>query len=326
MIDPNSIDRRAFLSGMAACGGHVALLASASPLRAARVFSPGPRSRIVAQEPWARVEEVADGIWAIISTPLEDMTTVCNGGIIQGRSGVLVVESFARPAGAKWVAEQARELTGRWPDEIVLTHYHGDHTGGLSGYDAGETPRAHSTATTRDLTREQDERRGTADPVKARLLAESAVVDPTRESSIDLGDRTVSIVPRDGHTRSDVTIEVDDPSIVFCGDLVWNRMFPNYMDATPSRLFAAVAGLTREGLDTTYVPGHGPLADARELRLYSAVLDAVEEAARRAAAAGKTAAEAAAEFTLPEFAADWTLFSSRYFETAIGAWLKELDS
>src|SRR5690606_29904210 len=143
-----------------------------------------------------------------------------------------------------------------------------------------------------------------------------------RETVIDLGGRTVRIIPRDGHTRSDVTVELDDPAVVFCGDLVWNAMFPNYVDAIPSRLSRSVASLMRS-TPTVYVPGHGPIASAQDMQLYRTVLDAVEAAARAAKARGQSAAEAAASFRLPAEAVEWTLFSPRYFETAIGAWLRE---
>jgi len=323
----NPIDRRRFLQGCAACGAHIALLASASPLRAARAFAAGDDARVLRREPWARIEQVADGIWAVVSTPLEDRTTICNGGIIRGSGGVLVVESYASPAGATWAAEQARELTGRWPDAIVLTHYHSDHTGGLAGYATADDawPPAHCTAVTRDLVMAQD-RQNDVDPqsVKERMLAGCTVIDPARQSTMDLGDRTVRIVPRDGHTRSDVTIEIDEPSVIFCGDLVWNRMFPNYMDAIPSHLDASVRSLLVDSLDAVYVPGHGPLANAGDLFNYIRVINAVEEAAREAVTTGKTAAEAAADFTMPAAVGEWTLFNPRYYETAIAAWLKEL--
>ena len=61
-----------------------------------------------------------------------------------------------------------------------------------------------------------------------------------RFSFLDVGGRKVHLHPRAGHTASDLTIELQDPSVVFCGDLVWNAMFPNYVDATPSRLTQAV--------------------------------------------------------------------------------------
>jgi len=94
------IDRRQFLQGCAACGAHIALLASASPLGAARTFAAAQDSNVVVREPWARIEEVADGIWAVISTPLEDRTTICNGGIIRGSGGCSPTTTRTTPAGS----------------------------------------------------------------------------------------------------------------------------------------------------------------------------------------------------------------------------------
>jgi glyoxylase-like metal-dependent hydrolase (beta-lactamase superfamily II)/cyclophilin family peptidyl-prolyl cis-trans isomerase len=314
--------RREFLRVSGACGAHLLMLGAASPVAARALFA-RTRGVVVAQEPWGRLEQVADGVWALISTPLQDRTTLCNGGIIRGSAGVLVVEGFAQPGGAAWLAERARALTGRWPEHVVLSHYHGDHTGGITGFLAGErVPLVRLTELTRRLVRETDARR--QEPPSAqrtRIIDGALALDATTPTSIDLGGRTVRVVPHDGHTRSDVTVQLDDPAVVFAGDLVWNAMFPNYVDAIPSRLARSVDALVRSG--ATVVPGHGPLADGDDLRLYVDVLDAVESAARAAHASGATAAEAAASFRLPAAAADWTLFSPRYFETAIGAWLRE---
>jgi glyoxylase-like metal-dependent hydrolase (beta-lactamase superfamily II)/cyclophilin family peptidyl-prolyl cis-trans isomerase len=320
--------RRDFLRASAACGAHLALLASASPLAARRLFGRA-RGRVVAQEPWGRIEQVGDGVWALISTPLQDRTTLCNGGIVRGRTGVLVVEAFGQPAGASWLARQARELAGRWPDQVLLTHYHGDHTAGITGFvedGAPAAPAFRMTEATRGLVRAADSRRPEPPPAaRTALLDAATILVPTSPTSIDLGGRTVRVLPRDGHTRSDVTIELDEPNVVFCGDLVWNAMFPNYVDAMPSRLATAVDALVRSTA-ATYVPGHGPLADDADLRLYVEVIAAVERAARDAHGRGVSAAEAAASFRLPPAAGDWTLFSPRYFETAIGAWLRELQA
>lgn len=319
-----SPSRRKFLRVSGGCAAHLLMLAAASPLRALELAG-RVRGRIVAQEPWGRLEEIGPGIWALISTPLQDRTTLCNGGIVRGSGGVVVIESFAQAQGASWLAGKARELTGRWPDQVILTHYHGDHTGGIAGFITDEAaPRFRATHVTRELTRRQDARRNEPpDSPRSRALNEAEVLDPSTETTIDLGDRRLRIIPRDGHTRSDVTIELDDPSVVFCGDLVWNGMFPNYVDAIPSRLSRAVRELART-TRTVYVPGHGPLAEAGDLQLYRNLLDAVEQAARSAKERGQTAAEAAAGLRLPAEVARWTLFSPRYFETAIDAWLREL--
>lgn len=317
--------RRTLLTTGASCLAHVALMAAAVPRSSRRLWAARTGGAVRAQEPWGRLEELAEGVWALISTPLEDRTTLCNGGIVAGRDGVLLVESFASDAGAAWMAEQARRLTGRWPTHAVVTHYHGDHSGGLVGLGAGgSVPVLGVTAATRDRVVEADARRaGGAPPDRARVLGDALVLDGSERTDVDLGGRRARVVPRAGHTASDVTVELDDPAVVFCGDLVWNEMFPNYVDAVPSVLSASVRSLRRRE-ETTYVPGHGPLADAAALARYQEVLDHVEQAARRAVEAGVPAADAARELRLPEGLGEWLLFNPAYFERALLAWEREL--
>lgn len=310
--------RRDFVSRSATCAAHISLMAAAIPVPLRARWRAQERFPVVASEPWGRIERIADGVWALVSDPLRDRTTLCNGGIISGRNGVVVIEAYGSDQGARWMAEQAMRLTGRAPSHVVLTHYHGDHTGGLRGASAVGHPQVLTTQVTRDLTAG-----GSGAP--AALLSQVEVLDSIRPTEIDLGDRSLVIVPRRGHTDSDVTIELSDPSVVFCGDLVWNGMFPNYVDATPTRLSQAVR-LIRAGDASTYVPGHGSLADAADLDRYIALLDDVEGAARRAIERGVTAAVAGEEYRLPAGLGDWELFNSGYFARAIGAWMTELGS
>jgi glyoxylase-like metal-dependent hydrolase (beta-lactamase superfamily II) len=143
-------------------------------------------------------------------------------------------------------------------------------------------------------------------------------------SSVDLGGRVARVVPRAGHTASDLTIELEDPSVVFCGDLVWNGMFPNYVDATPTRLTEAVRALRRDR-DTVYVPGHGAVATAADVTRYQAMLEEIENAARTAHRAGMSAADAGAAYSLPDSVGEWTLFGRTFFERAFEAWYRELS-
>src|SRR4029434_9635803 len=133
---------------------------------------------------------------------------------------------------------------------------------------------------------------------RTAALQQTVLVPGSGESTIDLGNRRVHIVPRSGHTDSDLSLEIDDPSVVFCGDLVWNAMFPNYVDAIPSKLSASVNALRRDRM-TIYVPGHRALAREADFDRYVAMLAEVEQAARKAHAAGTSAADAGAAFTLP---------------------------
>jgi glyoxylase-like metal-dependent hydrolase (beta-lactamase superfamily II) len=311
----------------------MALMALPFSPRAARLWGARTRGQVVAQEAFGRLERMGEGLFAFISTPLGgDYTTVCNGGIIAGSAGTLVVEGFQTPEGSRWIAEKARELTGRWPTHVVVTHYHGDHTGGVTGLlpapsvAGAESPRVpnpdfRSTAISRDLVVERYADR--IDDAARRLWADVTIVDARGPSSLDLGGRVVRLIPRRGHTDSDVTVELEEEGVVWCGDLVWNGMFPNYMDATPSQLSESVLSLEAGEWDT-YVPGHGPLADLQDMGRYVAVIDSVEEAAHQALREGWSAEEAGERFRIPVDLGEWTLFSPSYFERAIGAWLQEV--
>lgn len=313
MLSASRSTRRDFLLWTASFGASAAL-ASLMPWHAAEA---GTFSRAAA-EPWGTLESLGGDVWAMLSTPLADRTTLCNGGLVAGRDGVLMVEAFGTDAGARWMRERARDLTRREPTQVLLTHYHGDHTAGLPGArEAGAE--LWCTARTRDDVLERNQN----PPVQ--LLSDAKLVPEAGEQVIDLGGRRVRLLALDGHTASDVVAVVEDAGVVFTGDLVWYGMFPNFVDARPSRLTQSVRRL--RALDArVYVSGHGLKTDADGVDAFVGLLDIVERAARDAHASGRSAVDAAADFRMPAAMADWTLFSPRYFERAIGAWLKELAS
>ncbi len=316
-----SISRREFLEQSGSCAAHLALAAVAVP-RVVREAWARPLGEVVAREPFGNLEKVADGIWALVSTPLGgDRTTLSNGGIIAGRNGVLAIEGFNQPQGAQWLAGKARELTGRWPTHVALTHYHADHANGVAGYLSDNArPEVRATEKTRDLVVQKNQ---PADAARATALQQAILLSGTTASTLDLGGRVVRVVPRAGHTDSDISLELDDPDVVFCGDLFWNGMFPNFVDATPGLLAKSVRALRRSS-NTTYVSGHGAVGRTADYDRYVAMLDEVEHAARAAHQQGLTPADAGAKFALPAALGEWTLFNKVFFERAFAAWYKEL--
>ena len=328
-----TIDRRTFLgmAGSAAagsCAAHLVVTMGAGTAAVRRLFASVPLGPVIRDEPWGRLEKLAESAWALISTPLaggEDATrTFSNGGIVAGRDGVIVIEGFATEEGARWLAGAARELTGRSPTHVVLTHYHGDHSTGLAGYEAGGAmPLYVSTAATReDLEARAREQESVSNAVET-LRGDRVRLIGSEEMTIDLGGRPIRIVPRQGHTRSDLVVVLEDPRLVWCGDLVWNGLFPNYMDATPSELSHHVRALLGEDAER-WLPGHGSLADRAAVENYLSLLDDVEEAARRGIAAGTPPEIAARDYRPPTKLGEWVLYSPRYYETAFRAWHQEL--
>ena len=312
------MQRREFLRDSASCAAHLALWGMLAPSALRARFAARPAGPPVRVEPWGRVEQVAEGVWAIISTPLnqdpDNRRTLCNGGIVAGRNGVAIIEGFASDGGAQWVSTLARELTGRSPTHVILSHYHGDHAGGLAGH-VGETtaPAFITTEVTRG--------RLTPGGKPATTLQQARLVGDSPEI-IDLGGRKLTITPRSGHTSSDLSIAVEDPRVIFFGDLLWNGMFPNYRDAIPSRLSKSVRELVHE--NAIRIPGHGAVPTASETAHYVAVIDLVEMTARHAIESGTPIETAAAEMKIPADLGEWTLFNPAYYQTALRAWEKEL--
>jgi glyoxylase-like metal-dependent hydrolase (beta-lactamase superfamily II) len=317
-----SCERRDFLRGALGCTTYLLGGLSLLPFSSIRAFSSKPRFEVVAEEDFARIERIADGVWAVVSTPIKDggrhFTTVANGGIVAGRDGVMVVEGFYSDEGSAWLAGQVRKLTGREPSHVVVTHYHADHTRGLGGLSEGRPEdaaplRMLSTPETKDLLVEK----------KEPVIPDATIEHGEGEDGIDLGGKRVRLIRRLGHTPSDVTVELDEPRVVFCGDLVWNGMFPNYVDAIPSHLTRhCEAILGREGV--TYVPGHGDLGDADALAPYLGLILDIEKAARLAVEQGTPAKKAAEHYKIPESLGEWMTFSPDYFERAFAAWEREL--
>lgn len=315
--------RREFLRQTGSCAAHLALAAAVLPPSLRHRWTAPTVGRVVAAEPFGRIEELGPALWALVSTPLSgDYTTLSNAAIIAGSSGVLVIEGLMQPTGATWLAEQARQLTGRWPTHVLITHYHSDHSNGVAGYfEGGQKPAVWTTGITRDWAVQKNQ------PNEARqaILRQVVTVDAEQESSLELGGRTVRLIPRRGHTQSDLTVVLEEPRTVFAGDLLWNGMFPNYVDAMPSRLARSVAQL-RQGAGATYVPGHGPIARDADLDRYQAFLNEIGRAATDAHAKSLTAADGAAGYSLPASLGEWTLFNKRFIETAFGAWYRELEA
>lgn len=319
------MNRRNFLAASGSCAAHMLALSFVTPALGRRIFTPRQDDKVIATEKWGRLEEIAEGIWAHIATPFEsqDFTTVSNGGIIMGKDRVLAIEAFMQPTGAKWMAEHAKKLTGRWPTDVVVTHFHGDHASGHAGYITEDhTPNIWLTESTQTAAEDSFAKIEENAPGKFNNVQTLSVDEPNQ---IDLGGRTVTIVPRKGHTGSDVSIEITDPKVIWTGDLFFNRMFPNYGDAFPEKLNEYAAELVNLEDDVIVVPGHGPLANSEAAKIYVDFLGYVQTEAEKAIQAGADLEAAAAEFKLPERLNDWMVWSPQNAQRAFAAWKRVAD-
>src|SRR5919109_50387 len=104
----------------------VAALASAPPAALAQASPP--------RDSTARVERLADGVYAIIHDDATDQWPHGNTGVVVSDDGVLVVDATYLPSRARADIALIRRLTGRQVRYLVNTHWHMDHTHGNEAY------------------------------------------------------------------------------------------------------------------------------------------------------------------------------------------------
>jgi glyoxylase-like metal-dependent hydrolase (beta-lactamase superfamily II) len=103
-------------------------------------------------QPGARLERIADGVYAIIHDATDEQFPNGNTGVVIGDDGVLVVDATYLPSHAKADIALIRSVTDKPVRYLVITHLHRDHNGGASAYrDAFPGVAVVSGAQTRDF-------------------------------------------------------------------------------------------------------------------------------------------------------------------------------
>jgi cyclase len=87
-----------------------------------------------ARDDGARIERVADGVYAIIHENASDEWPHGNTGVIVGEEGVVVVDAAYLPSRARADIALIRSVTDRPVRYLVITHWHFDHNNGTVAY------------------------------------------------------------------------------------------------------------------------------------------------------------------------------------------------
>ena len=214
------------------------------------------------------LKQVGPGVYAAIDGP--EHKAGSNAGFVIGDDGVLVVDAFFTQDAAKALVAEIRRLTPKPIRYVVNTHYHADHTGGDQALrDAGAIIIAHRNVRgwvrTNNINLFGDR---ITPELKARIEAlplPDLVTD--KDLTVWLGSRRVVVSTVLGHTGGDLTISVPDAKVLFAGDMLWRRIAPNLIDGSVKEWMAADAAFTRipDAALTRYVPGHGDVADVKDV-------------------------------------------------------------
>ena len=215
------------------------------------------------------LKQVGPGVYVAIDGP--EHKAGSNAGFVIGDNSVLVVDSFISVDAARALVAQIHQLTSKPIRYLVNTHYHLDHTGGDQALrDVGAIIVAHRNV--RGWVRTNNinlfgER--ITPQLKAQIAAlplPDLVTD--KELTIWLGSRKVVVKTVLGHTGGDLAVLVPDARIVFTGDLLWRKIAPNLIDGSVKEWTATDADLVSmpDAARTIYVPGHGDVADLKDVR------------------------------------------------------------
>lgn len=206
-----------------------------------------------------------------------------NAVTVEGRDGVVVIDSLFTPRHAAQMINALRATTDKPVAALVNTHFHGDHTLGNA---AVPTDRiiAHRSAYQRLKTGGGAYREllCCVRPDLAPEIGDLEFVLPTElvddGRTVDLGNVKVSIryAGRPAHTAGDLVVAV--PGVLVASDLVFNGILPVARDADLTGWMAVLAEQRDSFTGDIVVPGHGAPGGRELFDRQIAVLSAIAEA------------------------------------------------
>lgn len=267
---------------------------------------PAPAPELCGTQP------IAPGVWAHLQHA-GDFWGFSNAGIVADGGEVLLVDTYFTLAQTRWLRAAVDAVApGGGVRTVVNTHLNGDHCFGNQLFPdaqcvtSGANLRAAGHELTPDAFRELQ--RQPPPGALGRYLRrhfgrfDFSGIDPVRpartfEERLTLRVGAVEVELTDvgpAHTSGDVAVHVPHAGVVFCGDVFFHGTHP-VVWAGPLRNWAAACERLLDTGARTFVPGHGPLADRRDLATVRDYLWYVHEEAARRARAGMPPDAAARE-------------------------------
>jgi len=277
--------------------------------------------------------KVADGVFAAIAKP--GGLASGNAGFIVGDSGVLVVDTFFTPVAVEELIGEIAKTTQQPIKYAVNTHYHLDHTGGnqvlaernvpiiahdnvvgwqttknrrfLPAPEELQKRRADAAKQWSETPEDQKEKRDQLGRQVLRLdamlsikLTAPSLTFNSGMMHLYLGKREVILLTLPGHTGGDTLVYVPDADVIFMGDMGWSKTLPNLVDATVNDWISSLDQILSRHGSAKFIPGHGEVAGAAEMRDFRDYLDDLRSRVKKAVADGLTIEQAKQQLKLPD--------------------------
>jgi glyoxylase-like metal-dependent hydrolase (beta-lactamase superfamily II) len=235
------------------------------------------------------LQKIGDGVWAAIVN--DEGKAGGNAGFVVGDDGVVVIDTFQDPEPAADLLAAIRKITNLPIRFVVNTHYHLDHVNGNDVFAAaGAVIISHKNARPWIRTENIKMIDPPVTPEKKARVQSIALPNIVYDSSVDLylGSRHVNVRYYPGHTGGDSVVSVPDAKVVFCGDLLWKDHIPNLIDASTPAWIKTLDAMQTDYGASTWVPGHGGVANAADIATFKKYLVDLRAAVRGQQAKGKS--------------------------------------
>ncbi|MEN0050978.1 MAG: MBL fold metallo-hydrolase [Bacteroidota bacterium] len=230
-----------------------------------------------------KTEKITDNIYVLFGQG-------GNVGVFVGKEKVLMIDDQFAPLSEKLVAA-IKVLSDQPIEQLVNTHWHGDHTGGNENFGKmGVQIIAHDNVYERMSTQQN---RGTGRTVEPSPEVALPKITFNDKMSLRIDNEQIMLIHvNNAHTDGDAWVYFVQSNVLHMGDTYFKGRFP-YIDlssggSTKGVLEAANQALFLINEETVIIPGHGLLSNKKELTAYRDMLKTIIERVEKAMMEGKT--------------------------------------
>jgi cyclase len=230
--------------------------------------------------------------------------------VLVGTDAIIMVDTQFAPLSDK-IKAAVKAISPLPIKYAIVTHFHGDHTGGIANFQKDGTIVVAQDnirlrllgGTTNGLTGNKTQ------PLSGDAIPKQTYIGGT--TTIEAGGRKAILTHYyNAHTDGDTGVFIPDANVIATGDIMNNNHryqtidFANGGDVR-GMIRATDAWLKMANDQTKVQTGHGPLANKKSLEEYNAMVKAARDAVQPLVQAGKSEAEVLAADPLKELNKTW---------------------